>query len=186
VPVLPASTPVVLPGTEPIWVPNTNNDLTKPATGRGGISIFGVIRDCVGDRKYPDWQSSESFTQQLTFKGPRRAHYMTGVQLVERNGCFLDGTQWKSPLWFCDHDRFTGEHFVFRVDALLGSDYDPAFLEANVVDPLATKPQLPLLPERLREDAPEPEPGTESVHLDITKSAGVALSIAVNGTTVIG
>jgi hypothetical protein len=68
----------------------------------------------------------------------------------------------------------------------LGSDYDPAFLEANVVDPLATKPQLPLLPERLREDAPEPEPGTESVHLDITKSAGVALSIAVNGTTVIG
>jgi hypothetical protein len=186
VPVLPASTPVVLPGKEPIWVPNTNNDLTKPATGRGGISIFGVIRDCVGDRKYPDWQSSESFTQQLTFKGPRRAHYMTGVQLVERNGCFLDGTQWKSPLWFCDHDRFTGEHFVFRVDALLGSDYDPAFLEANVVDPLATKPQLPLLPERLREDAPEPEPGTESVHLDITKSAGVVLSIAVNGTTVIG
>jgi hypothetical protein len=49
-----------------------------------------------------------------------------------------DGTQWKCPLWFCDHDRFTGEHFVFRVDALLGSDYDPAFLEANVVDPLAT------------------------------------------------
>jgi hypothetical protein len=28
---------------------------------------------------------------------------------------------------------------------------------------------------------PEPEPGVETVHLDITKSAGVTLTIAVNG-----
>jgi hypothetical protein len=183
VPVPPADTPSVLPGDPPIWIPNAANDLTKPATGRGGVQISGVIRDSVGDRKYPDWQSSETFPKNIGYKGPRRAHYMTGIQMVERNGCFEDDGKWKCPLWFCDHDRFTGQHFVFRVDVLLGSDYDPAFLEANVVDPLATRPALPLLPERLRQDEPEPEPepGVETVHLDITKSAGVTLTIAVNG-----
>lgn len=139
-----------LPGTpKPYFWEDTTIAPDKAITPTdGSITFRGLIVDNLGMRRLGDWYSAESFNASTAPQAdPRRSEtHASGTLLVERNGCFLDGSTWKMPMWFNEHDRLTGNLFSFRVDVTL-SGFDPAFLAAHTVNPAATKPQLPLMRE---------------------------------------
>ncbi|MDC7675375.1 LamG-like jellyroll fold domain-containing protein [Asticcacaulis machinosus] len=146
-----SSYPAVAPGDTPYFVLGdgltTNGiDLTVQAGGiTGQIAIFGVIRDCVGDRRYPDHQGLDTGGVGLSIRGARTGPTLTGEALVLRNGCFNDNGTWKSRLWFPDVERYNGHYFQFPVDVTL-TGFSGSFLATNTVNP-NVKPQLSVLPE---------------------------------------
>lgn len=166
--------PAVPYGGDPYFVLDAGCDLSVPPTGVQQFSISGVIRDCVGDRRYPDHQNPESEMGNLSVKDARHGYFMTGTDMVKRNGCFQEGGVWKSRLWFLDADRATNKELAFYVDMTLEAGFDVNFLAANTVDPMATKPTLFIAPEQLRADVVTAETSKPIITSD-------AATQAVNG-----
>lgn len=139
-------------GEPPYVVVDPSSDLSVSPTGNATMSIAAFVVDSVGYRRVGDYQSPESGHSVMSPKGARVPLWTTGTEIAYRNGCFNDGGTWKSRLWFNDLDRATGDHFVYSIDVTLVG-FDSGFLTANMVDPMATKPELPLLPEAIPETA---------------------------------
>ncbi|OJH46178.1 hypothetical protein [Paracoccus sp. SM22M-07] len=156
---LPAGYPAVNPGDTPYFVlgDGTNGaatttpvaiDLTLTAgTGRSRGRFHGIIRDSVGDRRYPDWQSSESFPNNLTIKSHRTFGKLQPEQVVRRWGCWNDNGVWKTRTWFMGADRFTHVRFSFHADwTLVG--FPEEFLLQHELDGPSESPEWPDKPER--------------------------------------
>lgn len=155
-------------GQPPYVIVNPSSDLSVPPTGNSTMAIDAVIVDSLGYRMVGDFQSPESTHQLMYPKGPRIPLWTTGTEIALRNGVFNDGGTWKSRLWFNDLDRATGDHFTYSIDVTL-TGFDSGFLAANTVDPMATKPATPLLPEALSTSAI----GTPATPVVVTSSAQV-------------
>ena len=138
-------------------------------TPTGGIDLWGLITDGVGVRHWPEAFSSESFgPSSQNFGRPHHTNIAaTGVELVERNGCFDDNGTWKARLWFHETERLSGAHFTFPVDVTL-TGFDTAFLTANTVAP--TKPETPLR----REAVGRPRPYVPDTTPPVITSAAAA------------
>lgn len=96
---------------------STGINLTLTAGGgRGKGSLHGILRDSVGDRRWPDWQTSETFPSNISIKGPRTFGKLQPEQVVERHGCWLDGAVWKVRTPFFGADRASLVQFSFFVD----------------------------------------------------------------------
>lgn len=157
--------PPVRPGDKPYFVPGDGTNglaSTDPSAIATSFTagdrvnlgrIYGIIRDSVGDRRYPDWQSSESYPSQIYIKTFRDLAKVLPEQLVERWGCWNDSGTWKTRAWFLNADRFTHVKFSFYFDFnLIG--FEPAFLAAH---DLGGPVPEPVWPEQL-EAVPPPRP----------------------------
>lgn len=146
--------PQVKPGDTPYFVLGdgiNGADSTSPVAiglnltaggGRGPGRIYGIIRDSVGDRRWPDWQSSETFPNNINVKSHRTLGKMTPEQLVQRWGCWNDAGTWKCRTWFFGADRFTHVRFTFHVDfTLVGFELD--FLAAHDLGGPGAAPEWP-------------------------------------------
>ena len=159
--------PEVKPGDAPYFVmgDGTNGaastnpvaiNLTLTAGGgRNRGAIYGIIRDSVGDRRWPDWQSSETYPSNTSIKSHRTLGKLTPEQLVQRWGCFNDAGTWKCRTWFMGADRFTHVRFAFHVDFTLNG-FDPAFLAQHDLGGPSVAPEWP---DKL-EAVPAPRPLT--------------------------
>lgn len=145
---LPDGSPIVAYGDEPYFVWDSDIVTSTAMTG-SSASLSGVIRDSVGDRKFPDNQNPEANMANLNVKPPRTMmNGMTGELLVLRNGCFNDAGTWKTRLWFSTVDRASKVELAYHIDiTLTGTAGYESFLADNTVDPDATKPTLFLKPE---------------------------------------
>lgn len=149
--------PPVNPGDTPYFVlgDGTNGAAsTVPVTlgltltagqGRGQGRLYGIIRDSVGDRRYPDYQSSESFPTNTHVKSHRTLTKLTPEQLVQRWGCWNDAGTWKCRTYFMGADRFTHVRFSFHVDWTLAA-FDADFLALH---DLGGPPPAPEWPDKL-------------------------------------
>lgn len=155
---LPAGSPPVPIGGKPYFVlgdgvngaNSSGINLTlRAGAGRGSGHVYGVIRDCVGDRAWPSFASSESFPNQL-YSGtngnlkPRRFLKMTPEQVVRRWACYRDGTTWKTRVWFFGGDRYSHVRFTFHIDYTL-EGFDEKFLTQHE----AAIPPAPEWPDKL-------------------------------------
>lgn len=147
---MPDGMPVVAYGESPyFWLDAAASDVTMVMGNvRNQLSIKGVIRDSAGDQRFGDFMSSESGLASAGIKSTRTAAQMTAEQCIIRNGCWLDGAQWKSRAKFTDADRRTGAYFNFFVDVSIGNvnGANEGLLLANVIDPDAS-PHRPDIPE---------------------------------------
>ena len=160
--------PQVKPGDTPYFVlgDGTNDAAsTVPTTvgltltagqGRGQGRVYGIIRDSVGDRRWPDYQSSETFPANLSVKSHRTLSKLTPEQLVQRWGCFDDNGTWKCRTWFLGADRFTHVRFSFHVDWTL-TGFEAGFLAAHN---LGGPPAAPEWPDKLEAVPTEQRPLT--------------------------
>jgi len=153
-------------GQPPYVVVDPTSDLTMGPTGTFAITIKAAIVDSVGYRRFGDYQSPESAHSVMSPKYSVSPEWATGETIARRNGVFNDAGTWKTRLWFNDLDRYTGDHFTYSIDATL-TGFDSGFLAANTVDPMATKPELPLLPEAI----PETPIGANEAPVIVTGSA---------------
>jgi hypothetical protein len=160
---LPAGFPAVNPGDTPYFL--LGNGVDGAATpslsltlqgGQGRVQgmLFGIIRDSVGDRRYPDWQSSENFPGNLGIKTGRTLEKAQPEQLVQRNGCWFDGTAWRMRTHHFGADRFTHVRFVFHVDWTL-TGFNAGFLAGHDI---GGPPVAPTWPDLL-EVVPTVQPG---------------------------
>jgi hypothetical protein len=157
------------------WLDPASKTTLSGTDGMNTIAVSGAIVDRVGVRRFEDWQSPESQLQNMhmdTFPGN---YHSTPQRLVERNGCFIQAGTWYMRMWFISYDRLDGSYFIPHIDITL-TNFDPAFLAANTVDPMATMPNLPLKPEALR---------VEDIDLTVERVAprivtGPALDISEN------
>lgn len=151
---LPAGHPPVNPGDTPYFVlgDGTNGAASTVPTaisltltagqGRGQGRVYGIIRDSVGDRRWPDWQSSESFPSNVSVKDYRTLGKLTPEQLVQRWGCWNDAGTWKCRAWFMGADRFTHVRFSFHVDFTL-LDFASDFLALHDLGGPSAAPEWP-------------------------------------------
>lgn len=151
---LPAGHPAVPIGGKPYFVlgDGTNGAAsTNPVpmsftlvagSGENQGKFYGIIRDCVGDRRYPDWQSSETYPQQVYVKTARDMAKMLPEQLVERWGCWNDSGTWKTRVWFLNADRFTHVKFSFHLDYIL-QGFTPEFLAMHDLGGPGAEPEWP-------------------------------------------
>ncbi|WP_299358772.1 fibronectin type III domain-containing protein [uncultured Paracoccus sp.] len=148
---LPAGHPAVAIGDTPYFVlgDGTNGanssglSLTlKAGAGENSGSVHGIIRDSVGDRRWPDYQSSETFPSNTTIKGPRNLGRQKPEQLVQRYGCWNDNGTWKCRAWFFGADRFTHVMFNFHIDYTL-EGFEPAFLAKHDLGATPVAPEWP-------------------------------------------
>ena len=148
---MPAGSPPVPFGSSPYFLlDEAASDLTAVAGGGfNQITVVGTLRDSVGDRRFGDYQNPETPFSNYSAKVGRISRQMTGEDIIRRNGCFNDNGVWKSRLWFIYADRATGEYYFPTVDITL-TGFAPDFLAANTVDPMSTKPALPMKPEETR------------------------------------
>lgn len=155
---LPAGYPPVEPGDAPYFVlgDGTNGaasttpvaiNLTLTAgAGRNQGSVYGIVRDSVGDRRWPDWQHPSSFPQNTSIKSHRHLGKMFPEQLIERWGVWNDGGTWKSRVWFPIADRFTHARAMFHVDFTMVG-FEQGFLDAHSHG--TTPPPAPEWPDQL-------------------------------------
>lgn len=128
----------------PEFVLDSSSDITANPNGLNTISLSGVIVDHVGVRKWPDgYVTFTPIDYWHQAMGAVTNHDTTGIEMVEMNGCFNDNGTWKCRLWFNLDERRDGEYLQFPIDIELVG-FDTAFLNANIVDPNAIKPDLPL------------------------------------------
>mgnify|MGYP002717909663 CR=1 FL=1 len=148
--------PAVGVGDTPYFVLDASSDTTMAmGNTRNQITIIGVIRDSVGDRRLGDWQSNENGLDNMSVKGPRRSYNMTAEQCIVRNGCWNDAGTWKSRCWFTDADRRTGAYFHYYIDMTITgvTAGHAAFMAANTVDP-NVPPPFPTFPEVIQPARP--------------------------------
>lgn len=105
--------------------------------------LYGIIRDSVGDRRYPDWQSNESFPTNFGVKNVYRdLMKMTPEQFVMFHGCFLDEDTWKVRTWFPIADRSSLVLTHFMVDWRL-SGFMADFLAEHDLGGAPAEPEWP-------------------------------------------
>lgn len=141
--------PAVRPGDRPYFVlgDGTNGEATttpiainltlNAGRGRNQGRLHGIVRDSVGDRRYPDWQSSETYPANVSIKSHRTLGKLTPEQLVQWHGCWQDGSTWKVRTWFPIADRFTLVRSAFYVDWTLAG-FPADFLELHNIGTPAT------------------------------------------------
>ena len=151
----------------PSFTLSATSDTTTGPTGHNTISLSGTIVDHVGVRKWPDGYVTFADLVSAQALGPHKNRHTTGTEMVEMNGCFNDNGIWKCRLWFNLDERRDGNYLQFPIDITL-TGFDPAFLNANVVDPVATKPDLPLKLESIDEPV--------EVILDNNAASGVTIT----------
>ncbi|GAA0651441.1 hypothetical protein GCM10009424_30620 [Sphingomonas ursincola] len=142
-------------GGDPYVVLLGAQDTALTPTGTNQYSIRALVVDSLGYRWHGDNQNQEDNLALMTPKQSRpnvAPGWATGTDIARRNGVFNDAGTWKTRAWFPEVDRATGNHFLWYIDFTL-SGFDAGFLAANTVDPMATRPTLPLLPERVRTGA---------------------------------
>jgi len=136
-------------GTRPyVWIDPTS-DLTGDAYNT--IKIKGKIADGIGLRHIG---SHEIFYANGQYNGldkyQRQNYFMTATDIAKRNGVYDDGGTIKSPLFFIDHNRLTGEYLVYRVNVTLQGlstatiaayTVVPSEVEARVKTQLEWKPE---------------------------------------------
>ncbi len=131
----------------------TNNVLDVNANRVYPLAFQGTISDGFGTRPYPHW----SWFDAPADEGVRDWQRSTEIpaRIVERNGCFYDDSEgeWKSRMYFVDHNRLTGDYLIIPIDITL-KNFNTTFLEANKIVP--QPPTLPLLPESISDDASVP------------------------------
>lgn len=155
---LPAGHPPVAFGGTPYFVlgDGTNGaastdpvpiNLTLSAgSGRNKGAVYGIIRDSVGDRRWPDWQTSETYPNNITVKNvARNFGKQTPEQAIQWHGCWNDAGTWKMRTWFPHADRGSLKRFWFHVDWTL-TGFEPTFLAAN---DLGGPPPAPEWPDKL-------------------------------------
>mgnify|MGYP006893239120 CR=1 FL=1 len=148
---LPEGSPVVPVGGQPYFVPDAGNNLTlKAGDGRNKGSFAGIIRDCAGDRRLGDWQSSESFPNNLFVRGPLNLAKTQPEQLVERWGCWNDAGTWRCRTWFLYADRLTHVPLAFHADWTL-TGFGADFLAAHEIAGPPPAPSFPFELERTRQ-----------------------------------
>lgn len=164
---LPAGHPPVNPGDTPYFVlgdgtngaastvPTTISLTLTAGQGRGQGRVYGIIRDSVGDRRWPDWQSSETFPSNTYIKSHRTLAKMTPEQIVQRWGCWDDAGTWKCRAWFLGADRFTHVQFAWHIDFTLAA-FDAAFLAQHDLGGPSVAPEWP----NELEAVPDPRPLT--------------------------
>lgn len=134
-------------GEDPYVVVDPSSVLTLNPNTQTPLSIRAFIVDSVGYRVYGDNQNPESNLSNMYAMTARTMSYATGIDVVKRNGCFNANGTWKTRLWHLDLDRFTGKHFVYYIDVTL-SGFSTDFLNAWKVNPNATRPAVPIIPEK--------------------------------------
>lgn len=149
-----------IPGkARPYFYLDPASDITVTPTGFSTASLFGVVVDGVGIRRWPDHYSlKEQSSTPAT--GPWINTGLNGIGLVRTNGCFLDGGTWRCPVDAWAHDRNTGEMLRIRIDLILDGftgtiDGLPAsdFLAKYSRDPNKVL-VVPMLPEYTGPQAP--------------------------------
>lgn len=158
-PVNPGDTPYFVLGDgtngEASTVPVAINLGLSAGRGRDRGAVYGIIRDSVGDRRWPDWQNPETFPNNISVKSHRSLALLAPEQLVQRWGCWSDSGTWKCRVWFMGADRFTHVRFSFSVDFTL-SDFEPEFLARHDIGGPSVAPEWP---DKL-EAVPAPRPLT--------------------------
>ena len=135
--------------------PGAINLTLAPGSGRFQGRLHGIVRDSVGDRRYPDWQSNESFPQNVSPKTAiRDFHKLTPEQVIMRHGCWNDNGTWKVRTWFPGADRSSLVRFHFHVDWTLAAGFEPELLARH---DLGGPPPEPEWPDKL-EAVPDPRP----------------------------
>ncbi|XUU61082.1 hypothetical protein ACRAQ6_02095 [Erythrobacter sp. HA6-11] len=115
---------------------------TITPNGRSEVSIRGRITDRAGNRDWPSFQRFVRNGSDAT--SDRISESITGTQIVERNGCWNDGSTWRTTLWFADADRVDHTPILIDVTCEL-SGFDADFLSQHeVANAEATRPTLPL------------------------------------------
>ena len=128
------------PGRTKPYFTMTSGVQSVTPNGYWEISFRGVIVDRVGVRKYPN-NTDTNLSLDRADKA-RENYYTSGTQLVMRNGCYKDGAQWKTRLWFYDVDRFNGDWFQFFIDVNLNG-FSESWLQGYQVSK-DWKPTVPL------------------------------------------
>lgn len=142
-------------------VPGAINLTLTPGTGRNQGRLYGIIRDSVGDRRYPDWQSNETFPTNFGVKTAIRDFMkMTPEQVIMFHGCWNDGGPWKVRTWFPYADRSSLVRTHFMVDWTLAAGFESAFLARH---DLGGPPPEPEWPDKL-EAVAAPRPLTPITH----------------------
>lgn len=187
---LDSSYPVVAPGDTPYYVDQGGPYVFNGNPGvnqRYQFIMKGVIRDSYGDRRFGDFMTSETWPNGAalgSIKLGRHIGKMTGAQAIIRNGCFNDNGTWKTRLSFLDADRFTGEFFRFHVDVTL-TNFDPAFLAANQIDPIQTVYETVFPPESIGLPKPyavdvTPPVITSAATISIIENATLSMRLRAN------
>lgn len=135
--------PVVAYGDKPIFIPgpSMNTTLTM-GNGRNQGSVGGFIVDFAGPRKTFDYQFTDPYPSQISVKGNRSLGKMTPEQLVQRWGCWLDGTQWRSRAWWPMADRLSHAYGHYYIDFAL-NNCDPDFMALHAKAGPGPEPEWP-------------------------------------------
>ena len=129
---MPAGAPVVPRGGTPVFYPHADMNLNLSAgAGRNRATIRGTWVDCAGPVNWPEWNSSESFPQQLSKRTTVSLGKLHPEQLVLENGCWNDNGTWKVRVPLPYADRVSHVRAVYNLDFTLNSTFDSAFLAAN-------------------------------------------------------
>lgn len=123
-------------------VPVAINLTLTAGAGRGQGSVYGIIRDCAGDMRWPDHQSSESFPLNAYIKSHRNLGKLTPEQLVQRRGCWNDAGTWKCRVWFPIADRVSHVKAWFHIDHPLAG-FTPEFLALHDLGGPSAAPEWP-------------------------------------------
>ena len=162
--VLPPGYTFPQPGELPYFILADNSNTTIGfGTGRNRGSVHGMIVDCVGVRRWPDGQSSETPLQNTSVKGPTSLVFIQPEQLVQRWGCWDDAGTLKTRVWFPMADRYTHARDFYHIDFTITGNAPEGFVEAHILDGPMPKPEWP---DKL-EYAPEEQPPLQPVAQDI-------------------
>ena len=165
---LPAGHPPVNYGDAPYFVlgDGTNGEAsTVPVAisltltaggGRNQGRVYGIVRDSVGDMRWPDHQSSESFPINTSIKSHRTLGKLTPEQLIQRWGCWNDNGTWKCRVWFPISDRASHVRAWFHIDHPLTGFHSDFLAQHDLGGP----PVAPEWPDKLEAVPDEPRPLT--------------------------
>lgn len=183
---MPAGSPVVNPGGTPYFVlgdgvngaastdPVAINLTLTAGTGRNQGRLYGIIRDSIGDRRYPDFQTSETFPTNVFVKSHRTLGAQTPEQFVERHGCWNDNGTWRVRTWFHGADRLTHVRFSWSVDWTLAG-FNPAFLATHDIGGPQADPGWPDEAEAIPAHQPPLRPVVKAINW-LSPARGEAIS----------
>lgn len=85
--------------------PETDDELVYGEDRVYAVRFQGTITDGFGTREYPHFSWFDINSGQNEGEPQWQKSTETPDRIVERNGCFKDGNQWKSRMYFVDHNR---------------------------------------------------------------------------------
>ncbi|MDB6455137.1 hypothetical protein [Falsirhodobacter sp. 20TX0035] len=169
-------------GDVPVFVPDARNKTVLTLNGaRDQGSIRGVWIDCAGPTDLPGFYSPESFPNGYRARfGDRKLKGIRPEQVIQRNGCWLDGAVWKTRTHLFYADRVTHVRAVSYIDWTIttptGAGLD--FLKAHQ---LAGPPPLAKWSDEL-EAIPAHPPALKPVVRDLRFLSNLKLDV-VSGRT---